>query len=147
MLREKTKGIKCKIKLSPNGQVPTKESENSACYDMYAREIESTDDPDLIKVYLGVHLEPQSGYRVAIYPRSGISKTGWILANCIGIGDNDYRGEYIAYFRRINNKVKITPDYVVFQDNTQYGKTINSIQEFPYKRSKLPTHAKPWDGL
>ncbi len=95
------KTIKAKIKLIEGGKKPFKATPNSACLDLYAREIIMVNHL-LYKVKLGVAIEPQEGYRVALYPRSSISKTGWILANSIGIGDNDYRGEYLAYFTRID---------------------------------------------
>jgi len=94
--------IDCKIKRRLGGKLPTKGTPKSACYDLYAREIKRVEsEGGLYKVSLGVHMEPEHGYRVAIYPRSSISGTGWVLANSVGVGDEDYRGEYLAYFRKV----------------------------------------------
>lgn len=95
------KMVDCKIKIAEGGKMPTKGSEKAACYDLYARKIEYKRS-GLYKVWLGVHLEPNPGYRVALYPRSSIAKTGWLLANSVGVGDEDYRGEYLAYFAQID---------------------------------------------
>ena len=95
--------MNCKVKLFEGGVIPSKKSESDACYDMYARSVEVVNS-NLVKVYLGVALAPEVGYRVAIYPRSSISKTGWMLANSVGVGDNNYRGEYMAYFVKVSGK-------------------------------------------
>ena len=43
----------------------------------------------------GLTMRPEAGYCVKLYPRSGLStKRGLTLANCVGIGDEDYSGEY-----------------------------------------------------
>lgn len=130
MLQDKVKAIKLKVKLIENGKLPVKGSEDAACDDLFARKIEEEEgDPNLYKVYLGVAFEPPPGYRIAIYPRSEISKTSWMLSNSLGVGDNDYRGEYIAYFRRINPIRVIDPD-----THTSAQKTSYRIEpEFPYK--------------
>lgn len=91
----------CKIKIFDGGKMPTKGTERSACYDMYAREIEEIDE-FTYKVRLGVALQPQSDYRVAIYPRSSISGTGFVLGNSVGVGDEDYTGEYMVVFKRVD---------------------------------------------
>jgi len=43
-----------------------------------------------------VQLQPPSGYYFDLVGRSRIAKTGWTLANCIGILDNEYRGNVIV---------------------------------------------------
>ena len=77
--------------------MPIKKSSQDACYDMFARTVTRLSDL-LCKVELGVAIQPQFGHRIAIYPRSSISYTGWVLANCVGVGDENYRGEYTAIF-------------------------------------------------
>lgn len=89
--------LRCKVMVLEGGSPPEKKHVNDACYDLRAREVNQI-SPWLYEVKLGVALQPQEGYRVALYPRSSISKTGWMLANCVGVGDNNYIGEYKAYF-------------------------------------------------
>lgn len=92
--------LNCKIKLIQGGKLPFKKHQEDACYDLFVRKIEYIRE-DVRKVSLGVALQPQESYRVALYPRSSISKTGWVLANSVGVGDNNYTGEYSAYFNRV----------------------------------------------
>jgi deoxyuridine 5'-triphosphate nucleotidohydrolase len=40
----------------------------------------------------GISVKPPKGYYFEVVPRSSISKTNYILANSIGIIDEDYRG-------------------------------------------------------
>jgi dUTP pyrophosphatase len=42
--------------------------------------------------------------------RSSIHKTGLILSNCIGTGDEEYRGEYQAFFYHV---IPTLPPYEV----------------------------------
>lgn len=91
--------MKAKIKLIEGGKVPVKGSEKASCYDLFAREI--LVGSNSIEVSLGVAIEPPEGYDVRLYPRSSLAKTGWVLANSIGIGDEDFVGEYKAVFRSI----------------------------------------------
>jgi dUTP pyrophosphatase len=52
----------------------------------------------------GISVTPPSGFYTEIVPRSSISKTGWILANSIGIVDPTYNGNlYIALMRISEN--------------------------------------------
>ncbi len=43
-------------------------------------------------------------------PRSSVWKTGMVLSNCVGTGDEDYRGEYKAVFYHV---MKDMPKYEV----------------------------------
>lgn len=94
-----------KIKIVEGGTVPFKKHTTDSCWDLFARKIECLSSGK-VKVYLGVKIEPPPGHDVRLYSRSSISKYNWILSNCVGIGDENYRGEYIAIFDMI--PVKIT---------------------------------------
>lgn len=121
------KTLKCNIKVIEGGTFPSKKHNEDACFDLTARKIEKVND-QLYKVYLGVALQPQEGYRIALYPRSGISKTGWMLANSVGVGDNNYTGEYIAYFTSVTSH---EPVHVGHDD--QGNPVFMEGQPFPYK--------------
>ena len=70
---------------------------------------------DYIQYHTGLHLEfpsrsftqpaivcePEPFYDALIFPRSSIRKYNLVLANGVGVGDHDYRGEYIACFKYI----------------------------------------------
>ena len=86
-------------KLNEFAKLPTRGSEYAAGYDLYAA---IADDKTIaphstIKVGTGLSFELPEGTFAAIYARSGIAtKRGLRPANCVGICDSDYRGEYIV---------------------------------------------------
>jgi dUTP pyrophosphatase len=43
----------------------------------------------------GISMEIPTGFYVELHARSGLHKYGWTLVNCVGIIDEDYRGEII----------------------------------------------------
>jgi len=44
----------------------------------------------------------EPGWDLKIYPRSSISKTGYMLANSIGVVDSSYRGEIFVALRKVD---------------------------------------------
>lgn len=86
-------------KLNPNAIIPTRGSEYAAGYDLYAcSEIAIDIAPhSTVKVGTGLAVEIPHGYFGAIFARSGLAtKRGLRPANCVGVCDEDYRGEYIV---------------------------------------------------
>lgn len=86
-------------KLNENAKVPTYGSWDAGCCDLYA----AIDRPIAIaphtteKIGTGLAFELPRGTFAAIFARSGIAtKRGLRPANCVGICDSDYRGEYIV---------------------------------------------------
>ena len=91
--------IKIKL-LHPNAQVPKKVIDTDACYDIIATSKEDLGD-GRIHYGFGFALEIPNGTQLDLRPRSSIHKTGLILSNCIGTGDEEYRGEYQAFFYHV----------------------------------------------
>ena len=52
----------------------------------------------------GIQLEIPNGYYVEIVPRSSISRSGYILANSVGIIDQGYRGNLYIALTKINTE-------------------------------------------
>lgn len=96
-------------KLNPNAILPTRGSEEAAGYDLYA----CIDAPiyvpahSTVKVGTGLALElPQYTFG-AIFARSGLAtKQGLRPANCVGVCDSDYRGEYIVAIHNDSDEEK-----------------------------------------
>lgn len=44
----------------------------------------------------------QPGYYISVYPRSSLIKSGYMLANSVGIIDNTYRGEIMIALTKID---------------------------------------------
>ncbi len=91
---------KIKIKkLTDTAKTPTRGSEHAAGYDMYAdvKEDVQIKPHETVKIGTGLAMEIPDGYFGAIFARSGLAaKEGLRPANCVGVCDSDYRGEYIV---------------------------------------------------
>lgn len=86
-------------KLKANANLPTRGSAYAAGYDLYA----CVDEPviieagETVKIGTGLSIAVPEGYFGAIFARSGLAaKEGLRPANCVGVADSDYRGEYIV---------------------------------------------------
>lgn len=92
--------MKVKIKkLKENAIIPTRGSKVAAGYDLYACcDNEIVIEPHRTKkIGTGLMIQPPEGYFGAIFARSGLSvNAGLRPANCVGVCDEDYRGEYIV---------------------------------------------------
>ncbi|HCL02663.1 MAG TPA: dUTP diphosphatase [Lachnoclostridium phytofermentans] len=86
-------------KVRENAMLPTRGSVEAAGYDLYA--CLDTDSCEIkphetVKIGTGLAIEIPAGYFGGIFARSGIAaKNGLRPANCVGVADSDYRGEYI----------------------------------------------------
>lgn len=79
--------------------MPKRGSEYSAGYDLFA----CIDAPvtlaphETVKIGTGISASVPEGYFGAVFARSGLAaKQGLRPANCVGVCDSDYRGEYIV---------------------------------------------------
>ena len=79
-------------------------TDGSAAFDLQAVEKLRIYPGELGKVSLGISFEVPEGYYLEVVPRSSLAKEGVILANSIGIIDNDYRGEVFAILRNVSKK-------------------------------------------
>lgn len=103
--------MKIYVKKIENLVLPKKASELAAGYDVVA-----TSEPkivgeqngsvwkrvDYIEYETNLYIAPESmTFHTLIHPRSSISKYNLILANSVGLVDNDYRGMVICRFKYI----------------------------------------------
>ena len=92
--------LKIKLqKITEDARMPIKGSEHAAAYDVYAHSI--TSENGKVKVGLGFKTEIPRGYKGILVPRSNLTKFNWILNNCYGVIDSDYRAEWMAIFTAI----------------------------------------------
>ena len=86
-------------KLRDTAKIPTRGSNEAAGYDLYAV-IQSPvriEPGSVMKIGTGISTQLPPDMAALIFPRSGLStKKGLRLANCVGLVDPDYRGEYIV---------------------------------------------------
>lgn len=98
-------------KLKNNAIIPTRGSLQAAGYDLYAcldSESVEIEPHKTVKIGTGLSVEVPDGYFGAIFARSGLAaKQGLRPANCVGVADSDYRGEYIVAVHNDTDEPKI----------------------------------------
>jgi len=93
-------------KLHPNAALPTQAHDTDSGYDIVALEDgKISEDGRYVEYQTGIAIAPTTGYHILIHPRSSISKYDLVLANSIGLVDQDYRGQVMCRF-------KIVPPYI-----------------------------------
>ena len=99
-----------KIKrLTDTAVIPEKGSKYSAGFDLSADLIHPIRiaPKETVKIPTGLSIELPEGYFGAIYARSGLaSKQGLRPANCVGVADSDYRGEYIVALHNDSDEIR-----------------------------------------
>ena len=102
--------MKIKVKrVSPTAVIPTRGSGAAAGYDLYADLPENlTIAPHTtVTVDTGLQFELPEGYFAGIYARSGIAtREGLRPANCVGVCDSDYRGNYMIALHNDSNEAR-----------------------------------------
>lgn len=85
-------------KLSETAKLPTRGSSSAAGYDLYANIEEKTviAPHTTVMIPTGLSMEIPEGYFGAIFARSGLAvKENLRPANCVGVVDSDYRGQFM----------------------------------------------------
>ena len=123
-------------KLCENAQIPTRGSAAAAGYDLYA----CLDRPVLIapgetvRIGTGVTAAIPEGYFGACFARSGLSvREGLRPANCVGVVDSDYRGEYLIALYNDSGQVR----------TVEHGERIAQLVILPF----LPIEFEETDEL
>ncbi len=80
-----------------NLPLPAYQSVGAAAFDLLARETTIIPKGAVAYIPLNVALEIPNGYAFIIAPRSSTHKRGLLMANSIGIGDPDFRGDGDEY--------------------------------------------------
>ncbi len=100
-------------KLRPGARVPSRGSALSAGYDLYACLDESvTIAPGETKgIGTGLSMALPEGWFAGIFARSGLSvRQGLRPANCVGVCDADYRGEYVVALHNDSGEARTIED-------------------------------------
>ena len=92
---------KVKIKIEEGGILPFKKYPDDVGYDLYL--VSLIEKKDNLYFYdTKIKVEPPEGYYIEIVPRSSLSKTGYVMANSIGIIDPQYRGTIKVALVKVN---------------------------------------------
>ena len=103
--------MKIKIKkLDPAAIIPTYAKHGDAGMDLTSVSMEikysdkeegyTTKSEKYVEYDTGLSMEIPEGYVGYLFPRSSISKTDLLLANCVGVVDSGYRGPIKLRFRK-----------------------------------------------
>lgn len=100
-------------KLNESAILPTKGSDKAAAYDVYACIRDNNNEVcinphETVKIGTGLSMTPPEGFFVGVYARSGLSsKEGLRPANCVGVCDEDYTGEYIVALHNDSEEMRV----------------------------------------
>ena len=84
-------------RLRDDAIIPTRGSKYSAGYDLYSTKDETILPHCTEKIGTGLAFQPDEKCFGAIFARSGLAtKLGIRPANCVGVADMDYTGEYVV---------------------------------------------------
>jgi len=93
---------KFKYKLTnEKGIPPAKNNSSDAGYDLHLVELKEVKN-GLYYYDTGVAIQLPVGYFGMLVGRSSIAKTGYMLANSVGIIDNEYRGSIMVVLRKVD---------------------------------------------
>ena len=110
-------------KLYEDSQIPTRGSEYAAGYDLYAHEGATIKPHETAKIGTGVAIQPPKDTFGAVFARSGLAtKQGLRPANCVGVCDYDYTGEYIVALHNDSNEER----------TIEAGERIGQVVFIPY---------------
>ena len=114
-------------KLYEDSVIPTRGSEYAAGYDLYAH-LGEYDAIHILphetkKIGTGVAIQPPKDTFGAVFARSGLAaKQGLRPANCVGVCDYDYTGEYIVALHNDSNEERVIEN----------GERIGQVVFIPY---------------
>lgn len=116
--------MEIKIKrLYEDSIIPTRGSEYAAGYDLYAHEGATIKPHETAKIGTGVAIQPPKDTFGAVFARSGLAtKQGLRPANCVGVCDYDYTGEYIVALHNDSNEER----------TIEAGERIGQVVFIPY---------------
>ena len=110
-------------KLYEDSVIPTRGSEYAAGYDLYAHEGATIKPHETAKIGTGVAIQPPKDTFGAVFARSGLAtKQGLRPANCVGVCDYDYTGEYIVALHNDSNEER----------TVEAGERIGQVVFIPY---------------
>tara|TARA_R110000796_G_scaffold231853_8_gene349957 strand:+ start:10155 stop:10604 length:450 start_codon:yes stop_codon:yes gene_type:complete len=119
-------------KLTDDAVLPAYSQEGDAGMDMIATKI--TIGERYVQYHTGLAMEIPKGHVGLLFARSSVSKTGWSLANGVGVVDTGYRGEIC--FRFVLNGDEDEPQPLGLSPVSPYkvGDRIGQIMILPYPR-------------
>ena len=97
------------VKNHSQAVTPSKAYPSDTGYDLTIIDVKKKLNNGVVLFDTGISVKPPEGYYTEIVPRSSLSKTGWMLANSLGIIDSSDRGNVLIAL------IKIDPNASEFQ--------------------------------
>lgn len=94
-------------KVLPEAVSPHKTTDGACGYDLTAATHRG--NHHYIEYDTGIAVEIPKGYVGLVFPRSSVSNKGWMLANSVGVIDQDYRGTIKLRFSQVDPEAKRKP--------------------------------------
>ena len=124
--------MKLKIKVvNPNAVIPSKAGPEEVGYDLTAIEFVKKLNAFTFMYDTGIQVKPPPGYYVEIVPRSSIVKSGFVLANSIGVIDPTYRGTLKIVLTDVDSKTR------VMQNTTHQSQVVGRPLTCPFSMCQL----------
>ena len=96
--------MKIKIKkISPDAKIPSYAKSGDAGMDLTCIGWKTTET--YVEYDTGLAMEIPEGHVGFLFPRSSVSKTNLVLANCVGVVDSGYRGPVKLRFKELQGPI------------------------------------------
>lgn len=137
-------------KLHEDAIIPTYATPGSACFDLYAVEVE--DNTRLINgkpqtFRTGLSFEIPAGYVMLVFSRSGHGfNYSTRLSNCVGVIDSDYRGEVMVRLIRDTDSLT-SPNFFNTGDRVAQAMLVPVEQVVFFETEELTETERGMDGF
>jgi dUTP pyrophosphatase len=93
------------MKTLPDAVIPSRAYPTDTGLDLTAVKLHKVLPCGVYMYDTGISIELPDGYYAEIVPRSSMSKSGWMLANSVGVIDNSYRGNLLIALYHANTSM------------------------------------------
>jgi dUTP pyrophosphatase len=124
-------------KTLPHAATPKKGHPSDSGFDLYLME-KIKEENGVYWYDTGIAVEPPEGYYFEVVGRSSISKSGYMIANNVGIIDQSYRGSVKVALIKVNNEaseielpcrlVQLIPRQYIHLDPIEVDELNNTIR-------------------
>ena len=115
--------------------IPTKSHPSDTGYDLTVVSVSkdmSINGHTIIMFDTGIAVRPPDGYYTEVVARSSLSKTGYMIANSVGIIDNSYRGAIKIVLTGDETLAELALPFKGFQLILRKLETVDTVIEVDY---------------
>jgi dUTP pyrophosphatase len=115
------------IRLDSTAVTPTRGTPGSAGVDITITHLKKVEN-NVYYFGTGLSVRVPEGCYSLLYPRSSLPKNGWMLANGVGVIDNDYQGELIVALVRHNTHPDVQKWEFLKASSHNYNLPLKAVQ-------------------